>query len=316
MADNVMAILQEVDKCIRCNGCYIACKRTWNMLAGDQESHGKHRVAAYQRVVIKSQKRTDMGPFVRFSCWHCENPPCAGRCPKDAINKMPDGSVWVDNAKCVPAECQKQCVADCQRGGFPKVGVGNLAGDNKAFKCTLCHEKSGLSGLLPTKVRKTDASGNINDASGNYRSPIYKELVALGVSASTMDEIVPELQSQPTCVYTCPAKAMHWDTRKNIIAKLTYMRDHAATDSSTGRKMFNHLGDGSMFWVSAKYTIVPPKADPFIEDHVTPMVSGALSSPLVKAAIVPTIVVGGLMAFSARRAENEREAKLAMEGEV
>jgi predicted NAD/FAD-binding protein len=60
---------------------------------------------------------------------------------------------------------------------------------------------------------------------------------------------------------------------------------------------------------------VPPKADPFIEDHITPMVSGALSSPLVKAAIVPTLVVGGLMALSARRAENEKE-ELAVEGEV
>jgi hypothetical protein len=108
---------------------------------------------------------------------------------------------------------------------------------------------------------------------------------------------------------------MTWDTRANIIAKLTAMQASAPTDPVTGRKLFSHMGDGSMFWVSSKYLLTPPKADPFIEDHVAPMVSGLLSSPLAKAAVVPTLVVGGLMALSARRSENEG-VTIAMEGEV
>ena len=27
----VMAILQDADKCMRCNGCVTACKREWKM---------------------------------------------------------------------------------------------------------------------------------------------------------------------------------------------------------------------------------------------------------------------------------------------
>jgi Fe-S-cluster-containing dehydrogenase component len=276
---NVMAILQEVDKCIRCNGCVVGCKRTWGMQAGPA---GVHRVNEYSRVVVKSQKRIDMGPFVRFSCWHCENPPCAGRCPFKAITKMPDGAVNVDASKCNPNACDKQCVSDCQRGGYPKVGTGNNAGDLDAYKCVLCSGRAGVGGDLPTKAAQSEI------------------------------DAVPEKAHQPTCVYTCPARAMTYDTRANIIKKLQDMQA-AATAAGTP---FSHLGDGSMFWVSTKYTLVPPKADPFIEDHITPMVSGALSSPLVKAAIVPTLVVGGLMALSARRAENEKEAEYAMEGEV
>ena len=72
---NVMAILQDVDKCMRCNGCVISCKRTWKMKA--LNLRGVHKTAPDQRVIIKSQKRVDMGPFMRYSCWHCANPPCA-----------------------------------------------------------------------------------------------------------------------------------------------------------------------------------------------------------------------------------------------
>lgn len=282
---NVMAILQDVDKCVRCNGCYIGCKRTWKMKAADFGTRGVHRVAAHQRVVIKSQKKIDMGPFQRYSCWHCENPPCAGRCPFKAIKKEANGAVSVDFTKCNPNACQKQCVTDCQRGGYPKVGTGNYAGDFKAFKCTLCFGRAGAEGDLPTTATAAEITA------------------------------VPEKAHQPTCVYTCPAKAMKWDTRANIIAELTAMKAAAPTDPITGRKLFYAIGDGSMFWVSSKYILTPPKADPFIEDHIAPMVSGLLSSPLAKAAVVPTLVVGGLMAISARRAENE-EVRIAMEGEV
>ncbi len=281
---NVMAILQEVDKCIRCNGCYIGCKRTWKMLAQDAPNKGVHRVASYQRVVIKSQKKLDMGPFVRYSCWHCENPPCAGRCPQKAIKKEANGAVSVDFTKCTPDAngCVRQCVRDCQRGGFPKVGVGNEDGDNAAFKCTMCNGRAGVGGDLPTRATAAEYAA------------------------------VPEKEHEPTCVYTCPAKAMTYDTRANIITKLEAMKAAALAAGKT----WSHYGDGGMWWCSTKYTLVPPKADPFIEDHVAPMVSSMLASPLAAAAIVPTLVVGGLMAVSARRAENEKSKQFAMEGEV
>lgn len=288
MADNVMAILQEVDKCIRCNGCYIACKRTWGMAAADFNSRGVHRTAPHQRVVIKSIKKTDMGPFMRFSCWHCPNPPCAGRCPFKAIKKEASGAVSVDFTKCNPndSRCTKQCVTDCQRGGYPKVGTGNLANDYKAFKCTMCHGKAGLGGCLPTKATPAEYAA------------------------------VPEKEHQPTCVYTCPAKAMMYDTRDNIRAYLAAKYAAAPIDPVTLRKQYSAVGDGSMYWWSSKYTLTAPKADPFVEDHVTPMVSGLLSSPFAAAAIVPTLVVGGLLAISARKAENQKAPMALIEGEV
>ena len=65
---------------------------------------------------------------------------------------------------------------------------------------------------------------------------------------------------------------------------------------------------GSMMWASAKTLLAPPKADPFIEDHVSPMVGGLLTGAFTKAVVLPTLVVGGLMAISSRRTKNEVEA--------
>ena len=278
-----MAIFQDVDKCMRCNGCVISCKRTWQMKA---LNFGVHKVAPDQRLIIKSQKRVDMGPFMRYSCWHCTNPPCVKRCPFKAINKMANGAVMIDPELCQPGgtnaagvTCTYQCQVDCGRGGYPKIGVGSDLYDTpKAWKCTLCYGRAGADADLdptygfglPTKVYPNGAGEYISSLSGTA---------------------VPELKHQPSCVFTCPAKAMVWDTKANIVAFIN--------DSANG--FISVQGDGSVYWASRKSLLLAPKADPFVEDHVTPLVSNLLSSPFAKAALVPAAMGAGLLALIARR---------------
>lgn len=310
----VMAVFQDVDKCMRCNGCVIACKREWNMKNfTDIEDVKPQRsvVNPRQRMAIKSQKRVDMGPFIRFSCWHCPDPPCATRCPLDAITKTATGAVAVDNTKCDPTECVTAfgtypCVSGCQRGGYPKVGEvyesGPFAGLDKMNKCTLCSGRAGSDAqvgadALPTRQFK--------DAQGRWPSPL--ELPSGG---SLPDPFVPELAHEPACVASCPAKAMKWDSRANILAWLDDPANgfvFGAGSVAPGTK--NWMGNGSMFWGSRNVLLTPAKADPYIEDHVTPMTSNLLSSKLV----VPALVVGGLAAISARRVANESDSKTGSE---
>jgi Fe-S-cluster-containing dehydrogenase component len=277
-----MAILQDVDKCMRCNGCVVSCKRTWKMKA---EHPGVHKTAPDQRLVIKSQKRVDMGPFLRFSCWHCDKPPCVQRCPFKAIVKMPTtGAVMIDPDLCNPGgmnaagvTCVRQCQIDCGRGGYPKIGEGSdlfPEGQPKAWKCTLCYGRSGSDAQLVAK----------------YGFGLPTKASAAEVAA------VAEKKHQPSCVYTCPAKAMMWDTKANIVA---YINGTVADPNPN--KFISAQGDGSMYWVSRKSLLIAPKADPFVEDHVTPLMSSIVSSPFAKAALVPTLLVGGLMAVVARR---------------
>lgn len=273
---NVMAVFQDVDKCMRCNGCVISCKRKWKMKALNP---GVHKTAPDQRVIIKSQKRLDMGPFIRFSCWHCPDPPCVKRCPFNALAKKADGAVSIDPTLCTPdgtnaagVKCTRQCVSDCQRGGYPKVGVGSdLFATSKAWKCTLCN---GVAGA--------DA-----DMVAAYGEPNPTRASAAEWGA------VPEKKHEPTCVYTCPAKAMRWETRAAIMTPVTGIL-------ATGGYM-SYQGDGSMFWASKKYVIAAPKADPFVEDHITPMLSSMMTDSVSKAAVVPTLVAGGIIAVIARR---------------
>lgn len=279
----VMAIMQDVDKCMRCNGCVIACKREWNLRA---ETIGVHTVSYDQRVAIKSQKRVDMGPFVRFACWHCPDPPCAKGCPLNAITKQATGAVSVDETLCNPNVCKNRfgqypCAVECQRGGYPKIGKPHLGNEALLMnKCVLCNGRAGADGVVDPNT-------------------------ALPTRATSAEiALVPERAHEPACVSTCPAKAMKWDSRDNILA---YLNDPAnGYTLSDGTK--NWLGNGSMFWASSKVLLVPPKADPFIEDHVAPVAESLLTGPIAKAALLPTLVIGGLMALSARRSRNEEES--------
>lgn len=273
---NVMAILQDIDKCMRCNGCVISCKRTWDMKALNP---GVHKVAADQRVIVKSQNRIDNGPFLRYSCWHCPDPPCVKRCPFDALTKEASGAVSVDPTKCDPGGstadgvvCTYQCQTDCQRGGYPKIGVGSNAYTTaKAWKCTMCHGRAGAT-LDPA-----------------YGNPLPTRATTAEIAA------VPEKAHEPSCVYTCPAKAMVYDTRDNIIARLT----------NPANGYTSWTGDGGMFWGTKKLSaFVMPKADPFVEDHITPMLSGAVQGLSKPSVLVPTLVAGGLFAIMARRQRN------------
>lgn len=272
---STMAILQDVDKCMRCNGCVVSCKRTWKMKA---LQFGVHKTAPDQRVIIKSQKRVDMGPFMRYSCWHCSNPPCVKRCPFSAITKKTNGAVTIDHELCTPGgvnaagvQCVRQCQVDCGRGGYPKIGMGsdNYPTSDKAYKCTMCYGRAGAG----------------TDLIASYGPPLPTKATTAEITA------VGQKAHQPSCVYTCPAKAMSWDTRDNIIA---YM-------NNASNRFISGQGDGSVFWASRKYLLIAPKADPFVEDHITPLMSSLVSGPFAKAALVPTLLAGGLVAVIARR---------------
>ncbi|MDO8915523.1 MAG: hypothetical protein Q7W16_05520 [Coriobacteriia bacterium] len=282
-----MAILQEVDKCVRCNGCVISCKRTWQLKGiVPTDNLPNQKVAINQRMVIKPQKRVDTAPFVRYSCWHCDNPPCAVRCPWKAIVKEANGAVSVSMDLCLPNKpvagtgkgCGYVCRTDCGRGGYPRVGAGSdLYPGLKMQKCTMCFGRAGAAGDLPTKATVAEIAA------------------------------VPDKKAQPSCVYTCPAKAMKYDTVANIRAIL-----NAGIADGT---YANWQGTSNMFWAS-KYMLVAPKADPFMEDHISPMVGSLLSGPFAQAALVPTLVIGGLLAISARRAKVEEEQACLTAGEV
>ncbi|MNZ67501.1 Glutamate synthase [NADPH] small chain [compost metagenome] len=73
------------------------------------------------------------------TCHHCENAPCAQRCPNGAIAKIND-SVQVNQQKCIGC---KACVVACPFGTMEIVVTPLADGHVKAsaYKCDLCHDR-------------------------------------------------------------------------------------------------------------------------------------------------------------------------------
>lgn len=258
MGNTAYAILHEIDKCMKCRGCQVACQRAQGL--GTTYGDDAKTVQFDDPTVVKAQKDNDSPPFVRYSCWHCDAPTCATACPLGAIKQTTEGAVWVDRAMCNPAssECVsagKPCATKCHRGGYPKIGTADPG--LYAYKCDMCKDRIG----------------------------------------------------GPACVETCPAKALTYDTKANITAKLTDPLNAAKYKVKVGGN-FNG-NNGNMFWASSK-PFNPPTTDPFIEDHISPMLGRLINAPVSRVLVLPTLLFGGIYALYRRRLELTSEPKEAI----
>lgn len=81
-------IIVNVDKCIGCQACFVACKEE-NKVAPGIQWNQIHRAENLQDRIIN---------YFRVSCQHCDNPACLPVCPAKAIYKGPHGEVLVDQS--------------------------------------------------------------------------------------------------------------------------------------------------------------------------------------------------------------------------
>ena len=135
------AILTDLNRCVGCLGCSVACKVVngveigsfWNKVLRigpfpDGEGAQFPDVYTY---------------FLPVTCQHCENPACVAVCPTGASHKLPDGTVQIDKEKCIG--CQF-CAMACP------YGVRCLNETERVVeKCTLCEQKIA-QGELPQCV--------------------------------------------------------------------------------------------------------------------------------------------------------------------
>ncbi len=119
-------LLIDVDKCVGCYACEIACK----------QEHSLPLESRWCRVIQVGPRKhgSDLHlDFVPCLCIHCDDPICAYFCPVGAITKKQGGAVMIDEAKC--NGCQL-CLEGCPYGAI------SFDKDKKtAGKCDLCADR-------------------------------------------------------------------------------------------------------------------------------------------------------------------------------
>jgi Fe-S-cluster-containing dehydrogenase component/thioredoxin reductase/CRP-like cAMP-binding protein len=174
--------------CIRCDNCEKACGETHGGVSRlDREAGATYMTSAGSALHLPT------------ACQHCENPSCMTDCPPDALNRDPNGEVWINDETCIgcgnceaycPYNVIKMAKVDNEPGPgllmrllFPRRAVKEAAAPaegvaavKKAVKCDLCRElpakKSGAARASCVASCPTGAIVRIDP--GKYVDEIYE----------------------------------------------------------------------------------------------------------------------------------------------
>ncbi len=99
----------DLDKCVACQGCSIACRFENNTPAVNPAEAVKGRAVRWNDVFpmpINPTEETGEYPnvkarYITRPCMHCENPPCIKVCPVQATYKDEEGLVRQNYARCI-----------------------------------------------------------------------------------------------------------------------------------------------------------------------------------------------------------------------
>ncbi|MEW6200875.1 MAG: 4Fe-4S dicluster domain-containing protein [bacterium] len=146
------AILTDVTKCIGCEECVAACKKT-NSLGDDLpvcDAPDDGLSATRWTSVIRKPKKH----YVRKQCRHCLNPACVSVCPVGALQKTSIGAVTYDSTKCIGC---RYCMMACPYG-VPRYDWGKSV--PYVRKCILCYDRL-IAGKQPACTEACPAEATI-----------------------------------------------------------------------------------------------------------------------------------------------------------
>ena len=132
----------DLERCIGCHACTVACKLENNMERG---SCIRVDMLEGQPLDTPHGQFPDLTScYLPVTCMHCQEPPCIDACPLDAIYKRDDGIVILDTSKC--DGCQA-CITACPYGAILWDESNEIP-----VKCHLCFSRLD-QGLQPFCVQ-------------------------------------------------------------------------------------------------------------------------------------------------------------------
>jgi len=103
------AMVIDLDKCVACQACTIACRQENNTPAVSPDMAAQGRAIRWNEVLpipVNDQERAGAYPNVKMRyvprpCMHCSNPACIKVCPVQATYVDADGVVRVNYNRCI-----------------------------------------------------------------------------------------------------------------------------------------------------------------------------------------------------------------------
>jgi Fe-S-cluster-containing dehydrogenase component len=171
----------DVEKCIGCARCAVACKiendlppeeeffNTWierYVLYADGEVHVDSPNGGIDGFPpLESEEEVLRTFFVPKLCNHCEQAPCVQVCPVGATFVSPEGVVLVDEDYCIGC---RYCVQACPYGARWIHPEKHVAG-----KCTFCYHRLE-EGLVPACVEVCPTGARLFGDRGNRANPLAR----------------------------------------------------------------------------------------------------------------------------------------------
>jgi Fe-S-cluster-containing dehydrogenase component len=173
-------IVVDIDRCLKCYGCEIACKMENGIALGEH----------WNKIVTVGPNGTypDIDMYaLPTMCQQCADAPCVNVCPTGASYRDENNVVLIDKEKCIGC---RYCMMACP------YGVRNWNEEEEVMeKCTLCGQLTSI-GELPACVKSCSAGarfyGDIEDSESDAAKAIaaadpanVHELLNLGNNPST-----------------------------------------------------------------------------------------------------------------------------------
>ncbi len=115
------AMVIDLDKCVACQGCSIACRQENNTpaVSPEEAANGAH-LSLERRLSLSHQREEAHGEYPNVTtrymtrpCMHCDNAPCAKVCPVQATYRDEEGLMRQDYERCIGC---RFCTVACPYG--------------------------------------------------------------------------------------------------------------------------------------------------------------------------------------------------------
>ncbi len=189
-----LAMVIDLRRCIGDQACSVSCKAEFDVPLGVWRSWIKQ--------VDKGRYPYVTRVFLPRLCNHCDHPPCVDACPVKATYQTDDGSIQINEERCIGC---RLCVSACPYNARYLHPVKKIV-----QKCTFCIHRVE-AGVVPACVNTCPAEARIFGDLNDPNSEVSKL-----VATQPVQVLKPDMDTEPHVFYI--------SADKNIMGKINDRR--------------------------------------------------------------------------------------------